>query len=296
MAAAALRALMSGLVDYAGLFPPAALTMDEAARSYARHLASAGDAWMLGRFVVPAARLDELAAVAKLDRTDEAARWRLSVLFGDDLVRDAAVTVGFGARHRASFAIEAVEVRATTADVVEPVARLLPRGVIAFVEIDASAEPRAPLRLLKRLGLQAKIRTGGLTPDAIPRTEAVARFIRQCAEEGVPFKATAGLHHPLRGEHPLTYAPDAPAGTMFGFLNVFLAAAFAHAGRDDAELISLLEERESSAFRFTDTTARWRGHTLSLAQIAGARASLGMAFGSCSFTEPVGDLHQMGLL
>ena len=54
---------MRGLVDYAGLFPPAALAMAEAARRYAAYLGSP-EAWMLGRFVVPVERLDELADAA----------------------------------------------------------------------------------------------------------------------------------------------------------------------------------------------------------------------------------------
>ena len=52
----------------------------------------------------------------------------------------------------------------------------------------------------------------------------VVRFIRRCIEADVRFKATAGLHHPLRAEFPLTYDAGAPVGAMFGYLNVFLAA------------------------------------------------------------------------
>src|SRR5215471_10308407 len=54
-----LRILLTHLIDYAGLFPPAALEMPEAQRNYAAY--RAGEySWMLGRFVVPAARLDEV--------------------------------------------------------------------------------------------------------------------------------------------------------------------------------------------------------------------------------------------
>ena len=48
-----------GLIDYAGLFPPAALAMDDAVGRYARPTGAGRDAWMLGRFIVPASRLGE---------------------------------------------------------------------------------------------------------------------------------------------------------------------------------------------------------------------------------------------
>ena len=76
-------------------------------------------------------------------------------------------------------------------------------------------------------GQCAKIRTGGLTADAFPSTAQIIRFTRTCLAANVPFKATAGLHHPIRCFKPLTYAPDAPSGMMHGFLNVSLAAGFA---------------------------------------------------------------------
>ena len=44
--------------------PPARLPLDQAIRDYARYRQEA-DAWMLGRFVIPAARLNELAPYHK---------------------------------------------------------------------------------------------------------------------------------------------------------------------------------------------------------------------------------------
>src|ERR1017187_4794564 len=76
----------------------------------------------------------------------------------------------------------------------------------------------------------AKVRTGGLTPETIPSSEALADFLGEAASRHIAFKATAGLHHPIRSLHPLTYAPDSPCATMHGFVNVFVAAAFAIVG------------------------------------------------------------------
>src|SRR5271156_4630318 len=53
---ASLRALISGAIDYAGLFTPTGLPLDQAIRNYARYRQE-DDAWMLGRFVISAARL-----------------------------------------------------------------------------------------------------------------------------------------------------------------------------------------------------------------------------------------------
>ena len=53
------RALLSEIVDYAGLFPPAQLPLEKAVREYAAHLGEE-KAWMLGRFIIPAQRLEEL--------------------------------------------------------------------------------------------------------------------------------------------------------------------------------------------------------------------------------------------
>ena len=56
------RALLEGIIDYAGLFPPAGLSMEDAFSRYLRHRRSDAG-WMLARFVCPAGRLDELGAL-----------------------------------------------------------------------------------------------------------------------------------------------------------------------------------------------------------------------------------------
>src|SRR5215475_5990741 len=83
--------LLSGLIDYAGLFPPAALDMPTAARKYAEY--REGEyRWALGRFIVPAARLDEFEKAAEGILPDGGWEgddfWRLSVLGGGDLSFD----------------------------------------------------------------------------------------------------------------------------------------------------------------------------------------------------------------
>lgn len=290
----ALGALLDGLVDYAGLFPPAALPMAEAVARHATYVRGA-DRAILGRFVLPVARLDECAAAvdelpAALAPRD-GAPWRLSVLAG---AADAETLASFNARERRRLVIDTVETRADAAAVIAVIAASL-RAYTTYVEVPVREDPAPLVAALGDHGLRAKIRTGGVTADAFPSPAEVLRFLVACVRGGVPFKATAGLHHPLRGEYALTYAADAPRGTMYGFLNIFLTAAFLEAGVAPGQVAPLLEERDASAIEVRPEAIGWRTHLLSGDAIVRIRARLAGSFGSCSFEEPVQDLTSLRL-
>jgi membrane protease YdiL (CAAX protease family) len=296
-APASLRALLEGIVDYAGLFPPAKLSMADAVARYAE--ARTGDAaWMLGRFVVPAGRLAEFAAEAEpyFSRATDGEPWRVSALAGPEMAADFASVDAFNRAHAGTAVVDSVEVKAASAEGIIAAARLLPDGTAAYFEVAADTDSTELLDAVKRAGARAKIRTGGVTEDAFPAPADVLHFLAACAAADLPLKATAGLHHPLRAEHPLTYETDAPLGTMFGFLNVFLAAAFLRGGVDAAQVAPLLEERDPAALRFGGEGVEWRGLRLSTEQIRDARRGFAASFGSCSFSEPVCDLKALGLL
>jgi hypothetical protein len=218
-----IRVLLDHLIDYAGLFPPAALSMPDAVRNYARY--REGEyAWVLGPFVVPKERMHEVPS-------------------------DFPVTV-------------------LGVDEVKSLEQARDR---AFVEItDVALIPEIAQR-----GLRAKIRTGG---DAVPSIEQVADFLRACKTAGVPFKATAGLHHPIK------------SGTIHGFVNVFLAAAMINHAEE------ILREEDASAFTFTDENVSWRGYAISTEDLAKTRREFALSFGSCSFEEPIDDLKELGWL
>lgn len=238
-----LRVLLEHLIDYAGLFPPAALSMQDAVRNYARYR-DGQYAWALGRFIVPQARAKEVPEELPLS------------ILGVD------------------------EVKATTE---EEVAQFPPGVYVEIADVTL-------LDAIKQHGQRAKIRTGGITPDAFPAIGDVAGFLRACQARGVAFKATAGLHHPLRCVKPLTYEPNAPTGTMHGFLNLFLAAALL----EHAEAI--LAETDPRAFVFEDDRASWRGHVVSTEELRTMRSEFATSFGSCSFEEPINDLKELGWL
>ena len=155
----------------------------------------------------------------------------------------------FNRSHAGRAVVDAVELKAGSAEDADAALEALPAGLAAFVEVPLGDELGAILAVLRRRGASAKARTGGVVPDAIPDPADVARFLAACASAGVPFKATAGLHHPVRAEQALTYEPGSPRATMHGFLNVFAAAAFARAGAPASDLETVLREQDASAFR-----------------------------------------------
>ncbi len=294
-APAALQALLHGLVDYAGLFPPAALDMETAVRNYARYQAG-DDRWMLGRFVVPAARLDEFAGAASHHRAHGSAPalWRLSALVGPDTASDLARIAQFNDGGPRGATVDVIEARAPGTGAISALAAARPPGLTAYVEIPASSDPGPLATSLRAVRLRAKLRTGGVTPDAFPEPAEVVRFLRACADAGVECKLTAGLHHPVTADHRLTYAADSARAPMFGFVNVFVAALLLRDGLADADVERVLLERDPAAFTFDDDAARWRDHAVPTARIVDGRARYVIAFGSCSFEEPVGELRALG--
>jgi hypothetical protein len=313
----AARAFLEQIVDYAGLFPPARLPLPEALRHYTRHAAEA-DAWMLGRFVCPAARLGELLDLA---RSNGAPAPLTVAALGRGGANFTEVAVNFDADLRAIDQFRGEDGMPRKADVIEvPLpaglssrergdlagyihARLALLGMRAFFEVPlgpvwhddvvALSEllTRAPLDSstgMPPMGL--KIRCGGATPSAIPSPEQLAFFIGRCREARLPWKATAGLHHPLRHRDP------ALDSMVHGFLNVFAAGILARTHPvDEAALVRILCEESPTAFRFTNEHFGWASWTCTVQQVQEARRWL-PSFGSCSFEEPRDDLRTLSLL
>lgn len=266
--------------------------MREAVRNYADY-STGDDSWALGRFVVPISRLDEFDDAARPFVERAIAPWRLSALAGpsggDEWARIASAS-------RRNAVVDAIELPARTSEDVERAAGKLPRDIDAFFEIPIADDPGTLLAAIGRVGGRAKVRTGGVTADAFPPADRLARFIVACVRAGVPFKATAGLHHPLRATYRLTYAADSASGEMFGFLNVLLAAAFASTGLTSDEVGQLLVEHDAAAFRFDAGGVSWRNRHATPPQLAASRGAAALSFGSCSFAEPITELKELGLL
>lgn len=285
----AAEALLARVVDYAGLFPPAALDMERAVTNYQKYLV--GDhAWMLGNFVVPAGRLVEFAsAFERVAGSEQELPWTLSVVCASE---DLPAIEEF--QEGAAF-IAGLEVKAANASEAEAMLSALPTGRARYLEFPAAAAEKV-LPVLVAAGARAKLRTGGLTADAIPSVESVAQFFLACAKARVAFKATAGLHHAVRSERALTYQEGSPRAKMHGFVNVFLAAALAFYGAGETALLATLHETDVAAFRLDGDLIAWHDHTMTTEQLERVHAEFAIGFGSCSFTEPIEALKAMAWL
>jgi hypothetical protein len=288
------RALMAGVVDYAGLFPPAALPMPEAVRRYASYR-DGPHAWMLGRFVLPVARIEEFAeAFAQVHPgapSHAAGPWRLSAIA---TAADAAALAACNARYGSRAWIDAVEAPPVAPAGVAALGELAQTYAV-FAEVAADPDPGPFIAECAARRVRAKIRTGGVTAGAFPTPDQLARFILACRAARVPFKATAGLHHAFHDDYPLTYEPHCDRATMFGFVNVILAAAAAGVGADAAEVARVLVAGDAFTIDAVGVLLP-TGRRLSAGDVATARASAMLSFGSCSFDEPVAELHGRALL
>jgi hypothetical protein len=295
-------ALLRKLIDYAGLFPPASLAMEPALANYDAYLRST-HGWILGRFIVPVARLAEFEqTLTRLSRCVKSEpRWPLSVLLGTDTAADIAHIREFNVRSATgrlpiAAEIQSVEVKVAGPEEIERLSAIIPAELETYFEVPVAGSEPECIAAISANQRRAKIRTGGETADRFPVPESLIEFIRLCLAARIPFKATAGLHHPIRSQHPFTYQSGSPVGVMHGFLNLFLAAAFLRAGEDPANAFELLKEESAQAFHLDSEGVLWREHRVSLRDIAAARQGFSISFGSCSFAEPIEDLQSLHVL
>jgi hypothetical protein len=276
------RALLSYAIDYAGMFPPAGLDLQTTVRNYESYRAG-GDAWALGRLILPAKAMSEFAKT----RPAFAEEWPISLLLSADLAAEISEAVIRG------LSLEVVECRPARIEHIAELRRLLPNAM-AFVEAPVGDELEEWMRAIAAAGVCAKIRTGGVAANAIPQAAAVAGFLVGCARHGVCLKATAGLHHAIRAEHALTYEPRSERATMHGFVNFFVAAAMALEGADERDVEAALSDETAANFAADEESVRWREHEFSAQQIKRMRERFVVSFGSCSFTEPLEEMRAMG--
>jgi hypothetical protein len=222
------RILLEHLIDHAPMFPPARLPLPQALEDH-RAARASDESWMLARFVSPASALADLPTGLPVSA----------------VVDDGPVD-----------GVDALEVRVSDADEIRAFPAVEPE---LYFELPLVTQCYLLVEAVAERGAFAKVRCGGETAPTIAQ---LSEFIVACRDNGVPFKATAGLHHPVRrkNEH--------------GFLNLLAAA-----GSDDVEAMLASDDPEE----LLAVDARRARETL-------------RSVGSCSFWEPVDELKALGIL
>jgi hypothetical protein len=282
----AIEALLDGLIDYAGMYPPSGLDLPVALRNYESYSRS-GYKYALGRLIIDAKRIDELRHL----KGDGFRKIPLSAIAPTNTDWDSLLRlIDAGVR------IETVEAKPEDPSQIECIIRRLPPGVAVYFEVPSNCQSPTLIDAICASGARAKLRMGGVIESAFPSSESTVKMIQSFSERHLMFKATAGLHHPLRSRHPLTYNSDSQLAMMHGFVNLFCAAALIHYGGDEEDATSILNETDRDAWRISPEEITWRSFHWGVEQTREVRQEFFVSFGSCSFTEPIEDLEAMGCL
>ncbi|SFP59792.1 hypothetical protein SAMN05660464_3622 [Geodermatophilus dictyosporus] len=268
-----MRELFTRLFDDAALFPPGNAPMAAAVPAHRGLEERLGD--LVGPFVVPAARLDELT-----EHLRDGDPFDVSLLAAAGDLPAAAARVGADPRLRlAAVEVPVVADAAAAGRAVRVLDDVVPAGVPAAVELPRTGARDAVLDVLAGTGVRAKLRTGGLRADLFPPAEELAATLAACVARGVPLKCTAGLHSAVAHHDPAT------GFTHHGFLNALAACDALAAGGPAAAAEQWLRQDDPGVL-----VEGW-----SPDRAARARAVL-TSFGTCSVLAPVDDLVRLGLL
>ena len=284
------KVLFSSIVDYAGLFPPAKLDLQQVMVNYNRYR-MAYQSWMLGNLVLPISRWEEFESLLPIvvSGDDRNKLWPLSLIINEPV--ESAIVKVHSLNKNNRIAIAALEFPPLSPREIERLIPILPAEIEAFIEIPFSGEIKEYLLVLQGTQTSAKVRAGGLNSEAFPTVEQLAQFIWDCAKTRISFKATAGLHHALLGEYPLTKAVDSNTAQMHGFINLAISAVFVYGQKlTFPELLTVLKESSFDNFQFNTKGIGWCDRRLNPSELEAARKHFFRSFGSCSFQEPVDEL------
>jgi hypothetical protein len=309
------EAFFKKLIDYAGLFPPTQLPLEEAIHHYASYIHSC-EAWMIGPFVCPASQLEKLEpylelfssekplAISALGRKAENERETIK-LFKDDLASIEHFQLKHGTKVRVNqFELPLPSLNITAEFMNEVGKRSSRHHITCYCEFPIHKNDRFWEQKLAKTALLisqqnqsrfysigGKLRTGGIKASLIPDSNIVGSFIYHCKEHKVPVKFTAGLHHPVR-----LYRSEVQAD-MHGFVNVFVAGLMAYQHHLDKESITeILQEKDAKFFSFQNEKITWRHLEISTKEIMRLRKEYLHSYGSCSFETPRSEFKDLNMI
>ena len=293
-------AAFAALVDYAGLFPPASLDMADAVEMY-RTVRGSDARWVAGRFLCPTSRLEELAGVLMATITTGEDPWEVGVVLDAGHGEGASGAQTFHAEMQPAAIVASAEAQpaeqspASITALVGTLSSIQPE-VVPFIEMippgpfdDQIGTVANALAALGRVG-GVKIRCGGRDAAMFPDPTTVASFILAATNAKLPFKATAGLHQPIR--HYDTHL----GAWRHGFVNLLVAASAADAGHGMEMLTEIIAESDPDAFTISTAFITWREFSIPGPAMRRVRTRGFVAYGSCDFFEPIEALERLSFL
>jgi hypothetical protein len=326
MEARALISFMRGIIDYAGMYPPANLNLADAFRNYCNYLVSQ-DEWMMSRFICNIKSFEDIfrkdSDILKMVENFSSERWlsfsilinqepkvkefltsfrkdlesvrKISEMYSGEIVADTfefklpSELYGKFGNHAEKKLLEDIN------DILNGSGLLRAR---VFVEPPVDDNYKSVFKKLAEASAESnhkgsragfKLRTGGVNQENFPSVEQIAYALDACKQNKIPFKATAGLHHPVR------HMNENAGLKMHGFFNVFGAGILHYANSlSENELKSIVMDEKGASFSFTNDMFSWNDISADNGMVEKARNEFVISFGSCSFDEPREDLNNMG--
>ena len=313
---------MHELLDYAGLFPPAKLTLQESLLNYSSYTKHIQKNW-LGKFILPSNKIAECIEIMldqKIFKSNNAFL-KFSIIlnscekfndFNKIIDNDLKSIYQLKSTFNKHINIDSIEFFPPK-EVFQPNNLSLFRNMLSFVndkllnakeikfkyiEIPFSENINEYIEFISEFNLRQKeikfcikLRTGGVTPQQIPSAFHIAQAIRLSAEKQIPIKATAGLHVPVPNDNPEV------GSRLHGFFNIFSCLMLCYKKLlTISEMENILVNYSYSDFKFTEEGFTVGNKFLPNAEMTHLRNSFIKSFGTCSFLEPIEHLQENNFL
>lgn len=314
-----LARLLENIIDYAGTFPPAALPLKRAIDEFVSYRSHPQKSW-IARFVLPISALNDFENIVESELRAGIEPWHFSFLVKNAQSKDELFSLlrsELAALHNflalypnthidalelllpSNLATESTETLRVFFGELAAQFHTFQKTFAIFCEVPLSNSENLE-NVLRGLALHnagsprklsAKLRTGALKAEGIPSADCLADGILRLAKHGIPFKCTAGLHHPMR------HFDESVGGNMHGILNVWAAALFAYKGEQNLAVVrQVLEDENIHNFQFDNSGFRYKHTVFTIADIENCRNNFALSLGSCSFLEPVDYLSTLNML
>lgn len=230
--------LFGGLIDDAALLRPSTPTVEQAVEAYQR-LRATGHGWIVGRLVVPASRLEELAGVLVRTLTSGSAPMPIVAVFDGDTTSDASIAAAVHTMLDPAARIDRVLLPPHNSDPIDGIADAVAagngvhHGVLSMVALQVGVPNDNRMEAIAAAGTEALRPAGGWVDLRSSVVDPVALFatIRACVRFSAPFTV-------LADQLPIVTQGTYPTGDCrYGALNLLAATLHAHSTESDGAAI-----------------------------------------------------------